>query len=44
MPVRMVGEAFLFPGWERANGSCDNFDAFPFRRSAVPGDCTHLSV
>ena len=21
--------AFLFPGREKANGSCDNFDAFP---------------
>ena len=27
MRVR-VGVAFLFPGRERANGSCDNFDAY----------------
>ena len=28
MRVRVVGVAFLFPGRERANGSCDNFDAY----------------
>ena len=44
MRVRVVGVAFLYPGRERANGSCDNFDAFPSGRSAVPGDCSHLSV
>ena len=27
MPVRVVGVAFLFPVRERANGSCDYFDA-----------------
>ena len=42
--VRVVGVAFLFPGRERANGSCGNFDAFPSSRSAVPGDCTHFRV
>ena len=44
MPVRVVGMAFLFPGRERTNGSCYNFDAFPSGQSAVPGDCTHLRV
>ena len=44
MPVRVVGVAYLFPGQERANGSCDNFNAFPSGKSAVPGDCTHLRV
>ena len=28
MQVRVVGMAFLFPGRERANGSCDNSDAY----------------
>ena len=28
MPVRVVGMAFLFPVRERANGSCDYFDAY----------------
>ena len=28
MRVRMVGVVFLFPGRERANGSCDNFDVY----------------
>ena len=42
MQVRVVGVAYLFPGQERTNGSCGNFDAFPSGRSAVPGDFTHL--
>ena len=28
MRVRVVGVAFLFPVRERANGSCDYFDAY----------------
>ena len=28
MWIRVVGVAFLFPRRERANGSCDNFDAY----------------
>ena len=28
MRVRVVGVSFLFPGGERANGSCDKFDAY----------------
>ena len=28
MRERVVGVVFLFPGRERANGSCDNFDAY----------------
>ena len=28
MRVRVVGVVFVFPGRERANGSCDNFDAY----------------
>ena len=44
MRVRVVGVVFLFPGQERANGSCDNFDAFPSGQSAVAGDCTQLRV
>ena len=44
MRVRMVGVVFLFPERERANGSCDNFDALPTGHSAVAGDCTHLRV
>ena len=28
MPVRVVGVAFLCPVRERANGSCDYFDAY----------------
>ena len=27
MRVRVVGVVFLFPGREKATGSCDNFDA-----------------
>ena len=30
MRVRVVGVAFLFPWRERANGSCDNFDAYAY--------------
>ena len=28
MRVRVLGVVFLFPERERANGSCDNFDAY----------------
>ena len=28
MRVRVLGVAFLFPGREKGNGSCDNFDAY----------------
>ena len=28
MRVRVVGVVFVFPVRERANGSCDNFDAY----------------
>ena len=30
MWVRVVGVSFLFPGGERANGSCDKFDAYAY--------------